>query len=88
MFRYIDCRISIYSKNDLLYFLLIISVKYQISYYNFLDECGTESKRTRRIWCNNEATLEIVDDFLCGDQRAKPEDHEACQGKPCKVCFI
>merc|ERR1712226_426775 len=48
------------------------------------DECGTESKRTRRIWCNNEATLEIVDDFLCGDQRAKPEDHEACQGKPCK----
>ena len=65
-----------------------IIVKYQISYYNILDECGTESKRTRRIWCNNEATLEIVDDFLCGDQRAKPEDNEACQGKPCKVCFI
>ena len=51
----------------------------------FLDECGSESKKTRRILCKNEGTLEIVDDYLCGDQRAKPSEEEACEGKPCKV---
>ena len=50
-----------------------------------IDECGSESKKTRRILCKNEATLEIVDDHLCGDQRAKPPEEEACEGKPCTV---
>ena len=53
-----------------------------------IDECGSESKKTRRILCKNEATLEIVDDHLCGDQRAKPPEEEACEGKPCTVSLV
>ena len=52
------------------------------------DECGSESKKTRRILCKNEATLEIVDDHLCGDQRAKPPEEEACEGTPCTVSLV
>ena len=50
-----------------------------------LDECGNESMRKRTVLCANEATMEIVADYLCGDQRAKPENQQACEGKPCKV---
>ena len=52
------------------------------------DECGSESKKTRRILCKNEATLEIVDDHLCGDQRAKPPEEEVCEGQPCTVRLV
>ena len=31
--------------------------------------------------------MEIVADYLCGDQRAKPSSEEACEGKPCKVRY-
>ena len=68
---------------------LNLVVLYSKSSFNILilDECGSESKKTRRILCKNEATLEIVDDYLCGDQRAKPAEEEACEGKPCKVAY-
>ena len=63
--------------------LLIHSIYFLHIYSS--EECGSESKRTRRILCKNEGTLEIVDDYLCGDQRGKPPEEEACEGKPCKV---
>ena len=51
----------------------------------FSEECGDKSTRKRTVLCANEATMEVVADYLCGDQRAKPPIEEACKGKPCKV---
>ena len=68
------------------YIQLLIHFNYFLYIYIYSsEECGSESKRTRRILCKNEGTLEIVDDYLCGDQRGKPPEEEACEGKPCKV---
>ena len=56
-----------------------------VNYALISEGCGDESKRTRTVLCANEATMEIVADYLCGDQQAKPNDEEVCKGKPCKV---